>query len=71
MKRDHSAHVIGPYYSNFFWKQCIDCGKDFKKEKGFQFFKPSSRSYSPRRFVCAECKPTIQDVEEFLVESGR
>lgn len=53
MKRDKLVNEIFPHYSVFSWEQCVLCGQEFRREKGWRMTAWNRWLYS-----CGTCSPT-------------
>lgn len=82
MQRDPNEKVLIKYhkritYRDFhpllFWCQCDRCGKEFTREKMYEFRKPSvvrakiilPRSYDISKYGCTHCFESLEDFENY------
>ena len=75
MKRKHSehksvGHLIISTLFNFNWHQCECCKLDFRYESGWNYLTgPFYGSRGVVKYLCKKCKPTRNDVIDFIEEN--
>lgn len=76
MKREHpecnfTDHIIFPILFNFSWHRCECCGLDFRFESGWRYITgPYYGGKGVVKYICRECKPTRNDVINFIKENN-
>lgn len=50
-------------YINYFWRECFECKREFKKERMWSF---DASMLERKLFICLECCPMLSDVEKYL-----
>lgn len=82
MQRDPNEVVLIKYYKRItyrtfhpilFWHQCDRCGKEFIREKMYEFRRPSvsrgkiilPRSYDISKYGCTHCFGSLEDFEDY------
>jgi hypothetical protein len=67
MKRNKITYPIVKEIKPFFWKECRFCGKEFKRELGFEILDYTavnpSLYYS---YCCNECGDSIETVKKLV-----
>lgn len=62
--------IVKRYKSIFFWRECMFCNREFKREYGF-IIKDlvGSTSLITHYYCCPECALTTEQVKEKIIEN--
>jgi len=68
MKRDvisKKAIKARSHYGLFFWQECVECGREFRREQVYKFEQEHvSGRASLWRYICSDCCSDIEQAHE-------
>lgn len=64
-----NKYEISNYYSFFFWRRCLFCQKEFRREKGKRFYLSRTGNMLFWSYSCKECSVDSVEGMNNLIES--
>lgn len=69
MKRERRELELTRINPWFFWETCVECRKEFRREKGWRVFGgPFYGGQGTFRYLCSTCAPTEEKAIEIFTK---